>query len=122
MADRFDAAISALHQQQTPIRKIKSLLKVGQHRIHEAVSHFRDGTPICHTPGPTGIIPPEIVQFIETFMLDNAGMSTQGIRAQLLTQHGIRLGATKINEIRRFLKFEFKPPKHIQKLTDDQKQ
>ena len=109
MADRVDAAIYSLHQAHTPIRKIKSLLKVGQGRIEEVIAHYRDGTPICHTPGPKYAIPPEVVQFIETFTLENAGVSAKDLRAQLLARHGIRLGATKINEIRHFLKFEFKP-------------
>jgi hypothetical protein len=49
-------------------------------------------------------------------------MSATRIKEELWARYEIRLGATEINDMRKFLKFEFRPPKYIQQLTVDQKQ
>jgi hypothetical protein len=89
--------------------------------IYAVIAHSEKGAPICHTPGPKEIIPPRAVQIIKALILGNASMSAARIEEELWTCYETRLGATKINDLRKFLEFGFRPPKHIQQLTVDQK-
>jgi hypothetical protein len=90
--------------------------------MRPAGARHENGTPICHSPGPKERIPSISMQWTESLTLDNARMSVNQLREEVRSCYGIRLGTTKINELRHFLKDEFKPPKHILLLTPEQKQ
>jgi hypothetical protein len=111
--ERLDRAIYGLFEQQIPIRKIKKMLHVGQDRISAVIVHFEKRAPICHTQGSKDTIPPGAVHIIDALTFGDASMSAARIKEELWTRYEIRLGATKSNDLRKFLEFEFRLPKHI---------
>jgi hypothetical protein len=49
------------------------------------------------------------VQITESLTVENATMNAKHLRHELLSRYDIRLKAPKINELRHFLRFEYKP-------------
>jgi transposase len=119
---QLDEAIFQMFCEGTPVRHIKETFRCGQKRIYDVLAHYLNGDPVRHTPGPRKKTTESVIRIIEFVTLQNASMSTRELRIMLEHQYGITLGVTRINDARHFLKFNYKPPKIIQDLNDEQKQ
>jgi transposase len=118
----IDETIWRLIQEGLPIRKIASLMKVGQDRVSQVKDAMKIGYAIQQNRELALKITQEIKNKVIQLTLEDSLLSDESVARILENDHNIKLHRNSVNRIRSRAKFFFKPPKICQLITPDQKQ
>ena len=104
-------------------RMIRKSFSVGAERIARTISYFvhTNQIPAPHTMGRPRVITPQMITHIEKKLLENARMTLFQMKNSIKQTFNIELSMTTIARTYRNLKFQYRPPKHRQLLTSQQK-
>ena len=100
-------------------RKLINIIIVG--RINNVINAHKKGISLLHKIGRPLKATEEVRYRIELETLKNACISALRLSEILQKDFGIQLSEVTINNIRREMKFNWRPPKIIQKLSISQK-
>lgn len=120
---RKEDMIVFLKNEGYTIRAIKGALRCSQRLIDNTIRFWNTHHEL---PPPTKRGRPKkvnetITQFIERKTLEDAAISDMHLAELAAEEFHVALSRCTINGIRHFLRFTFKPPRHVPALTDEQK-
>jgi transposase len=118
-----EAKIIELHVSGKTYDEIALTLRTGRHRISRAI-HLYERTgqiPLPLILGPPRKVTQPIMDFIDIMTIQQPRISGERLAADISNQFHVTLDASSINRTRARLRFRYRPPRHVQKLTGPQK-
>lgn len=118
--NHLDLYIYNLHLDGRSARYIIKTLRVGYLRIKSAIISFQNPKYLSHQKGGPKIINEQIIRLVESLTLEDASLSDKNCSLKIYSILQVKIDSTTINRICHLLKFNWKPPRIIQKLSEEQ--
>jgi transposase len=120
MTTPVEAQIIELHLRHYTQDLIVATLKTGKPRVSRCIKEFHRSGVI---PGALRIGRPskrssDLVAFVEARTLQSPSMSSSALSDEIATEFGVHVSRTTVNNIRKGLRFKYRPLRHNQALTD----
>jgi transposase len=117
----IDEIIWNLYQDGKSIRSIKRHCHVGHDRIYSVINASEQFKQILHKRGPVTKINDTVMHYVSMQTLLDPEISDEQLADVVLITFNVALSRSSINRARHILRFNFKPPRIIQELNNDEK-